>query len=271
MKSVLLHVQDDDTLEQRLQAALAMTRASGGHLSCLHVTPVSAYVAFDGFGGVFVMSEVVAALEDSANAIRRKVEDHLAKEDVSWDYEEVTGEPVHVIVQRAALADILVSGRDIPRGTAAKRAVGLLGDLLQKARIPILLPPGEGDPPDMNGTALIAWDGSYESANAVRQCVPLLQIAGDVRAIHIEQQDDGRFPSTALMEYLSRHDISAELQVVARGSHSVGETIIDEARRIGAAYVVLGGYGHSRAGEAVFGGVTRDFLKDSPVTLILAH
>jgi len=271
MKSVLLHVEDDDTLEPRLQAALAVARASGGHLSCLHVTPVSAYVAFDGFGGVFVMSEVVAALEDSASALRRKVEEHLAREDVSWDYEEVTADPAHAVMQRAALADILVSGRDGHRGAPAIKSAGLIGDLLQKVRIPILLPANDGSPPDMKGTALIAWDGSYEAANAVRQSLPLLKLAGDVRAIHIEKQDDGRFPSTALMEYLSRHDVSAELQLVARGSHSVGETIVDQARRIGAAYVVLGGYGHSRAGEAVFGGVTREFLKDSPITLILAH
>ncbi len=271
MKSVLLHVQDDDTLEQRLQAALAVARASGGHLSCIHVTPVSAYVAFDGFGGVFVMSEVIAALEEGEDAVRRKVEDHLAKEDVAWDYEQVTGDPVHVIVRRAALADILVTGRDSHRGTSVKTPISLLGDLLQKARIPILLAATEGDPPDMKGTALIAWDGSYESANAVRQSLPLLKLAGDIRAIHIEKQDDGRFPSTALMEYLSRHDVSAELQVVARGRNTIGETIVDEARRIGAAYVVLGGYGHSRAGEAVFGGVTRSFLKDSPVPLIMAH
>ena len=34
MKSVLLHVQDDEGLEARLQAAMAIVRASGGHLSC---------------------------------------------------------------------------------------------------------------------------------------------------------------------------------------------------------------------------------------------
>ncbi|TXC69260.1 universal stress protein [Sphingorhabdus soli] len=271
MKSVLLHVQDDDTLEQRLQAALAVTRATGGHLSCIHVTPTSAYVAFDGFGGIFVMSDIITALAHSEDAIRRKVEDRLAGEDVPWDYEQVTGEPVHVIVQRAALADILVSGRDNPHGTTARTPIRLLGDILQKARIPLLLPTKDGDPPDFNGTALIAWDGSYESANAVRQSLPLLKLADDIRAIQIEKQDDGRFPSIALMEYLSRHDVSAELQVVARGSNPLGETIVDEARRIGAAYVVMGGYGHSRAGEAVFGGVTHDFLKDCPVPLVIAH
>jgi nucleotide-binding universal stress UspA family protein len=141
MKSVLLHVQDDDALEQRLQAALAVARASGGHLTCLHVTPINAYVAFDGFGGVFVMNDIITALEENEEAVRAKVEDELANEDVSWDYEQVTGDPVHVIVRRAALADILVTGRDIHRGTSAKTPISLLGDLLQSRVFRCFYPP----------------------------------------------------------------------------------------------------------------------------------
>jgi nucleotide-binding universal stress UspA family protein len=33
----------------------------------------------------------------------------------------------------------------------------------------------------------------------------------------------------------------------------------------------MGAYGHSRMREAVFGGVTRDLLRDSPLPLLLAH
>ena len=34
---------------------------------------------------------------------------------------------------------------------------------------------------------------------------------------------------------------------------------------------VMGGYSHSRAGEFMFGGVTRALLKDCPVALAMAH
>jgi nucleotide-binding universal stress UspA family protein len=34
---------------------------------------------------------------------------------------------------------------------------------------------------------------------------------------------------------------------------------------------VMGGFGHSRLGEALFGGVTRVLLTKSPVPLLLAH
>jgi nucleotide-binding universal stress UspA family protein len=38
-----------------------------------------------------------------------------------------------------------------------------------------------------------------------------------------------------------------------------------------AEYVVMGGYSHSRAGEFLFGGVTRQLLHDCSVTLVMAH
>ena len=75
MKSVLLHVQNDGDLDAKLQAALAIVRASNGHLSCLHVTPINAYVAFDGFGGPFVMSGVLDALQENEDKMRASIEE----------------------------------------------------------------------------------------------------------------------------------------------------------------------------------------------------
>jgi nucleotide-binding universal stress UspA family protein len=33
----------------------------------------------------------------------------------------------------------------------------------------------------------------------------------------------------------------------------------------------MGGYGHSRAGEFLFGGVTRALIKECPIALVLSH
>jgi nucleotide-binding universal stress UspA family protein len=33
----------------------------------------------------------------------------------------------------------------------------------------------------------------------------------------------------------------------------------------------MGGYSHSRAGEFLFGGVTRDLLRACPISLVMAH
>jgi nucleotide-binding universal stress UspA family protein len=43
------------------------------------------------------------------------------------------------------------------------------------------------------------------------------------------------------------------------------------AKDNGADLIVTGAYGHSRLGEWVFGGMTRDLLATSPVCCLMSH
>jgi hypothetical protein len=124
---------------------------------------------------------------------------------------------------------------------------------------------------------LIAWDGSYEAANAIRASIGLLKLASKVQVVQImaEEKKDS-FPGTRLLEYLSRHDIHAELSVIEAGVDSgdddvISATLIARAEAINASYLLMGGYSHSRIGEYVFGGVTRTLLGGCPVPLLMAH
>ena len=132
MKCILLHVQDDESLDSRLQTALSLTRASDGHLSCLHVTPIEAYVAFDTFGGVFVMQDIIESLDKREADLRTRVEDQLQKENVSWDYQQMTGSVLNKIVSYAALADVVVTGRESHKQTHATLPLSLFADLLHR-------------------------------------------------------------------------------------------------------------------------------------------
>lgn len=271
MKSVLLHVQDDDGLEARLQAALAIVRATKGHLSCVHLTPVNAYVAFDGFGGAFVMGDIMKALEERETAMRLRMEAHLSKEDVSWDYNQVTADPTGHLVARAALNDLLVVSREHHSTTSAYPAMTMFGDILHASRTPILVQPTKQASYDPLGPVAVAWNGSFEAANALRQALPLMKMASEVHIVSIEEQDGSDFPSTSASEYLSRHGVASEIASHGRGSRTIGENIIDAARECNASTIVMGAYGHSRAREFLFGGVTRSMLKDCPIPLLLGR
>jgi nucleotide-binding universal stress UspA family protein len=271
MKSVLLHVQDDDGLEARLQAALSLVRASGGHLSCLHVTPINAYVAFDGFGGVFVMNDIMKALEEQEAAMRSKIEGHLAREDVAWSYEQTSADPMHSLVSHAALADLIVLGRSRHSKTAAYPAMAMFGDILKASRTPILVYPEERKSFDPVGPAVVGWNGSFEAANALRAALPLLKQASVVHIVAIDEDKNLDFPSLDASEYLSRHSVTTELHSESKGSRTVAEKLAATAETLNASYLVMGGYGHSRAREYWFGGVTRSLLTQCPIPLILSR
>lgn len=279
IKTILFHVADDATVEDRLEGALALARACSAHLTCLHVTPIEAYVAYDNFGGIFVMSDVIKALDEHDLDLKGKIERRLRDENVSWDYEQVTGTVESMVVGRSALADLLITARHPVTSDFVGPTVGFLGDLLYRSRTPLFIPGPNPAAFDPTGPALIAWNGSFEAANAVRGALGMLRLADNVRVLEITERskaDRSAFPGTKLLEYLSRQGVHAELAVEPSPTGDadydvVAQMIAAEALRRSAAYVVMGGYSHARIGEWVFGGVTRTLLRECPVPLVMAH
>lgn len=279
IKTILLHILDDEFHDRRIETGLSLARACSAHLSCLHVTPIEAYAAFDKFGGILVMDDVMRAVDERDAELRGKVEDRLAREDVSWDYEQVLGSVASNLLRRAALADLVIIAREPPHHDYLAPTIGFLGDLLNRSRTPLFIPAFPQENFDPCGIAIIAWDGSVEAANAVRFSLGLLNLASEVRVVEVhEVREDNRktFPATDVLEYLSRHGIHAQLRVEdPSGGHPsqkvVSEMIVGEALRTRAAFIVMGGYSHTRLAEYVFGGVTRTLLKECPVPLVIAH
>jgi nucleotide-binding universal stress UspA family protein len=270
IKTILFHIHDDDAVMDRLQVVLSLARACGAHVNCLHVTPIQAYTVVDTFGGTFVNQEIVAAFEQQAAKLRKEIETQLKLEDVAWTYEEITGELVPHLVQLAALADLLITGREPQEREFGGPAITLIGDLLEHISTPILVIGNAKADFDPLAPAVVAWNGSYEAANAVRVAVPLLRLASKVAVVQFSEKRQRRFPSTALLEYLSRQGIHAEMETRAT-SGAINEALVSYAERLGAGVIVMGGYSHSRAGEFLFGGVTRTLLKDCPVTLVISR
>jgi nucleotide-binding universal stress UspA family protein len=269
IKTILLHIQNDRTLEARLQAALSLARAAEAHLRCLHVTPIEAYVTMDGFGGLFVMDKLMAQVDQEEEKLRSALERRLTAEDVTWDYQQVTANTVSEVVRCAALSDIVITGRQAHVGREQSLEISILGDLLMAIRTPLLIPGDNQAVFDPFGRAVIAWNGSYEAANAVRNAIALLKLSSDVHVIRFCSGDEA--PPTVLLEYLSRQGIHAQLETWVQDDETVPELLVEYAQAKAASYVVMGGYGHNRAGEFLFGGVTRTLLKACPIALALAH
>jgi nucleotide-binding universal stress UspA family protein len=70
---------------------------------------------------------------------------------------------------------------------------------------------------------------------------------------------------------LRRHDLAAEVRNLRPAGGAVAETLLAEANAIGAGLVVMGGYGHSRFRELVFGGVTEHVIRAAALPVLMAH
>ena len=269
MKNILLYASEDNGMESRLQVALDVSRAFESHIECVQVTPFDSIIMGDPFGGVYALPNVVASVQEAEDAHKARIEQRLAAEGANWDWSSYTGQPAQVVEARSHLADLVVlslpgqdGGYSGPKGVAA--------DVALRARAPVLAIEPETRSLDCFGPAMIAWNGSPEAANALRLALPMLRNASAIHIVTIAEEKQG-FPSTGASLYLSRHGLSSELHEWPAGNAGVAEALKEAATTLGAAYVVMGAYGHSRFSEAVLGGVTRELLQHSPVPLLLAH
>lgn len=267
MKNILVLIHDDAGQEARFQAALDVTRAIEGHLTCLDVSLVRVFPG-DGMGGdAAVMMLEYERQAEAANKAR--LEQRLAVEGVPWDWIDTTGFLESCLERAASVCDLIVVSRhcdafpspDMDRAAAA---------LVVKAGKPILAVPETATGLNLSGTALVAWDGSRAASTALAAAVPLLKLADCVTIMEVEDGSLGA-PAEEAAAYLSRHGATPQIVRVSSGGEPASSVILARANNGRYAYLVMGGFGHSRFVEALFGGVTRRMLIESPIPLFLAH
>lgn len=266
MKNILVLMHDDAGQEARFQAALDLTRALDGHLTCLDVaiTPagVNDYATLG--GSALLMADEQA--NESKN--RAHMDVRLQTEGLPYDWVDAVGFVGPSVRDTATLADLIVLNRDIEH--IYPDMAEIAGEVLIKSGRPIVAVPAETRGFDAFGAALVAWDGSAEAERALRAAVPLLKLAKSVTIIEV---DDGsiQWPANGAAVYLSRHNIDATVQKMSDIVDIPSTVLLEQIESHKAAYLVMGGFGHSRFVEAALGGVTRRMLHESPVPLFLAH
>jgi nucleotide-binding universal stress UspA family protein len=267
MKNVLVLMHDDAGQEARLQAALDLTRALDGHLTCLDVAVVPTVVipAMDSFDGAAM---VIADEKQRESDNRAKIEPRLRAEQVPYDWVDTTGFLSPAVCSACGLADLVVLNRELDTGYPDMR--GVAGEVLITSGKPIIAVPQTARGFDVYGHALVAWDGSPQAEAALQAAVPLLQCASAVTLVEV---DDGsiKVPATEAAAYLSRHGIKPLIQRESSASDFPSTVLLDTITRLGAAYLVMGGFGHSRLVEGAFGGVTKRMLRECPVPVFLAR
>lgn len=266
MKNILVLIHDDEGQEARLQAALDLTRALGGHLSCLDVALLPIAVAGDYYGGPGPGIVIDFEREQEARN-KAKVEGRLAKEGVPWSWVDVTDTISSALRNAATLADLVVLNRKLDENHLPDMRE-IVGSVVMHARKPVVAVPESVRSMSLR-RALIAWDGQSSCAETVRACTPLLALADQVEIFMVRDGSERTEPTEAA-EYLSRHGIHAEVRVVEDGETAPDKLIADEAARWGADYVLMGAFGRGRLME-VFGGVTKRMLAHSQVPLVLGH
>lgn len=135
---------------------------------------------------------------------------------------------------------------------------------------PVLLIPPKWRNASLGKRILIAWDGSRTAARAVSDAERFLAQAEQVSLFTVEcGTNDASGQSAA--KHLRRMGLQCQQRCERGYRGDIDAIILREAEAVGADLIVMGGYGHARFQEMLFGGVTRSLVRTSPVPLFLSR
>jgi nucleotide-binding universal stress UspA family protein len=276
MKSILLHIDHDPAMNARLQVALDMARASNGHITCLQAVSYEVFMPGDFYGSA--IAAALPVIRENAEKLREKIEREMEHEGVPFDWRFEYGIAGQRLIEASPLADIVILG-PAEAGMDRRGPSALVGDVVTRTSVPVLVVPEGCTAFDVGAPMLVAWNGSAESAHALRAALPLLACSVKVTlACVVEAAGEGpstkaRFdlPSTEGAKYLARHGIACEIVEIPRGEATIADTLFSAAQLRDCALLVMGAYGHARLAELVLGGVTRHMLSEPQMPVLLAH
>jgi nucleotide-binding universal stress UspA family protein len=268
MKTILLHIHDDAEQDSRIGVAVDLAKAGGGHVICVQAAQIEA-LAGDPYGAMFGLATVIDAVHGHERQVRTAIEARLRGAGISWEWRHFDGGVVETLIGEAPLVDLVVISQPGPKGCREQPA-SLVGDVVLHCRTPVFMVPGGWRRFDAQASAVIAWNGSAEAAQALRLAQPLLSLAGQVHIVEVCEEASG-LPSAAAVAWLGRHGIVAERHEWPAKGRRVSVALLHAAAELEAGLLVMGAYGHSRLRETVLGGVTRDLIGMTTLPLLMAH
>ena len=272
MKSVLLHIDGTAEQEARFQLAADVVRAMEGHLTCLQpVASMETYLPTDPFGISAFAGDALERARAWEKEQQDAIETRLRTENISWDWHAHPGAPAQLIADHSWLSELVVVSAPQQDWPGRLAVPPIAADVVMRARAPVNVVPAQTRHFDSTGTALLDWTGSAEVCQALRGAVPLLRLAAEVLVVTIPDEGVADFPPMEGAAFLSRHGIGSEIVEIPAQGRAPQDMLRAFAADRGAAWMVMGAYGHSRLREMLLGGTTREMLVNPPVPLLLAH
>jgi nucleotide-binding universal stress UspA family protein len=280
LKDILVHLDATSRSKVRLDVAAQLAMQCGAHLTGIHVIDIPSANYFYGAAMPFVPTnpeEIVGRMRTEATAAAAPIEvafrDCARRNGLQGEWRLVEGSPAAMVALHARYADLTVVGQ--PNSYEPQDSDAITVTTVMTSGRPVLAIPFAGDFLTLGERVLVAWNASREAARAVNDALPLMAAAKQVTVLAINPQRGigglGDVPAADIALHLARHGVKAEAAHTVAKDISDGEALLSYAADIGADLIVSGAYGHSRARELVFGGVTRTLIAEMTAPVLLSH
>jgi nucleotide-binding universal stress UspA family protein len=189
-------------------------------------------------------------------------------DEVTASYSELTGYLPNVLADAVLLSDLVVFP-PVGHGDNPEVHEGLVR-MLTKSGKPILLSP-EIVPVALGRKIAVGWDGGPAAAHALCAAIPYLKRAQSVQIFSFGRIHRTQADADAAKSYIALHGIEANLNIFDEAQRPVGDLLVSAAADCGCDLLVIGGYGHSRLLEAMFGGATQRIVSQPKLPVFMMH
>lgn len=274
----ILCVLGSDQEAEDIGPAITLCERANAHLSVLIIgrAPPPPLVNYGGEGSAEAWGEALSEAARRAEKQEEVIEARLAGAGISSDVFATvaeTGEVDRTVARRARYADVTVVMPRLPAGEFLRDRV-LKGALFESGRPLVLLPAADTVFPAAK-RVMVAWDAGLEAAKAVYASLPILEKAEDVHIVIVDpvsaRNAHGAEPGADVSAYLARHGLKIAVERIPSGGKDVTTALLQHATDMQADLLVMGGYGHSRLRQRIFGGTTESVIADAALPVLMVH
>ncbi len=275
--TILSVVTDADLAEGQIAQAAALAEGFDAHLDvlCFGVDRTQTGYYYAG-SNAMVLQESLSRATADAEALEAQARALLDRTSCRWGIDHGVAQLADIgrhVAMRARFSDLVA----MPKPYGQDRGVELepvIEGALFEGQAPVLVMPSAGTVTSRPRRVVVGWNESMEAMRAVRAAMPLLI---EAEAVHIVVIDPPRHgpdrsdPGGLMAQYLARHGVKAEIDVLSKTLPRVSDVILRQVADLDADMVVMGAYGHSRLREAILGGATRNMLEQAEFPVFMAH
>jgi nucleotide-binding universal stress UspA family protein len=285
IKIILVPLDGSERSADVLDTALVVANRFDAHIKAVHVRKQS--------GEPFMFSDVPAAFRKNlvdlnnqavdavvatvqqqfndfcARSGVKKVRKPSTSNQVAASLEVLEGNPETVLSRESRLVDVIAMSRPA-RHRIGGAGVGELHEvlMLRSGRPVMVVPPLPEWQPHKVNHAAIGWNDSVEASRALSMTLPWLSQMKKVTVLVSKKREDS---VEDVIRYLKRHGCKATHQVVTGRGSNVGKKMLETCKDVGAEFLVVGGFSHTRTRQRLFGGVTSHLLGNTDIITVMAH
>jgi nucleotide-binding universal stress UspA family protein len=256
-KEVIVYLDPTSDSDTRLQFAVGLAASHGAKLIGVDTCSDAAFEGAWRDRAVGLPDQFRAAIDDRG---------------VRGVYRDVDRTEKGGLIYCSHHADLIIA----PQPESEARELILAGipeEVLLAAGVPVLTLPHGWRPRPVGENVVIAWKSTREATRAVHDAMPLLRKAKKVIVFTFAPDSDffGKEPDL-LVNHLREHGVSAKASSWPNtGEVSAVEALFASLDTEDADLIVAGAYGHSRLMEGLFGGVSRDLVRQPSLPILMSH